>query len=94
MIASQVVNLVSNSVASALDAIQGVANVADEIDALGGVSALQAYMETAGVAEAVGFTYADLQNAASTMGLLRSLVRNGAANMGAGSATNLFKVKR
>lgn len=79
------------ALAAFVAASEALAARCDEIDAIGGVSALQAYVTAND--EALGFDYDDLQNSLATAGNARNVVRNVEATFPVGSRTNLYLLR-
>lgn len=86
-----VVGGVRDAIAAWLAASEELAARMDEIDAIGGVAALESHMTAA--ADALGFTYADLQSAVASSGNVRNVLRNVAATFPQGSHTNFYKLR-
>jgi hypothetical protein len=85
------INRLIDAVNAVIEAANRATAVAVEVDNLGGIGAVEDYVDEN--EEALGFTFADVQGAIATLGNVRLLATNQAANFPAGSATNLAKLR-
>jgi hypothetical protein len=79
------------AVAATAKALEELAARCDEIDAIGGLAALEAHVNAN--ASALGFTYEQLSGSVATSGNFRNVLRNTLAEFPVGSRTNLYLVR-